>query len=139
MTQTIRFRMPHRDAGEWEDMFKAALHDDDVASNVHITRPVISAGLPAVDPTIVVAAISGGASVLAALITAFATIWVKRDVTKQQATEPSNLPVAIVIAGSKDSVELPLQMAADRIVLANALEAAAGRIGVVREVSIERP
>jgi hypothetical protein len=131
--------MPHRDAGEWEDMFKAALHDDDVASNVHITRPVISAGLPAVDPTIVVAAISGGASVLAALITAFATIWVKRDVTKQQATEPSNLPVAIVIAGSKDSVELPLQMAADRIVLANALEAAAGRIGVVREVSIERP
>ena len=138
MTQAIRFRMPRHDAAEWEGIFNAALGDDNVTSKIQITRPVIPAGLPAVDPTTVVAMISGGASVLASLIQAFATIWVKLA-PEQKATGYANLPVAIVVAGSRDSLVLPLEMAADRMILANALEDAAGRIGVIREVSIERP
>jgi hypothetical protein len=136
MTQTVRFRMPSHDAAEWEGDFKAALLDDGITSGVEISRPGPPIGLPAIDPTIVVAAISGGASVLAAIIAAFATVWAKRK--SEDKVGLVNLPVGVVVEGSRDSLILPLELIANRTGLTTELEGVYEHIGVIGEISIER-
>ena len=139
MSELIRFRLQGEDRAGWSEDFVLALKNDSRTGDAKVVSASDGDGLAAADPTTVSVVIQASATVLAAAIAAFATLWASRRnrTAALPAAAPMPSPMVVVIAGSRDSVTLPIKIATDPADLAESIDAALRQTGAVQEVAIE--
>lgn len=141
MSELVRFRLEGEDRDGWMVEFAEALKADGRTSHASIGGTADREGLAAADPTTVAVVIETTGAVLSAAIAAFATIRSSRASASaaSAAPTPAAPPAVIVINGARDSVELPIELAAQSDRLAAAIDAARSHTGAIHEVALESP
>ena len=127
----VRLRLQGMQAHSWRDTFAESVRHVD--ASIRVVDAVNQPGLGALDPSVIVAMITGGVQVLTAVITGLVACWVAAR--KERALE-SPTRVEIVLSGSRDTERLVVTSSSTVTDLEGRIAALVSDVGEIREISV---
>jgi hypothetical protein len=135
MERTIRFRIDGLNASDWKEDFQTKLRSGPAIDAVKLLPSTARPDGLALADVVLVAVVTGGASVLVAAITAIASIYAARLSKKEDKPPSSPAPIVVVnLIGSKASAQVNVTSAYG--VSVSELDRQLAGIGQLREISI---
>lgn len=147
MEKILNLRFGGSCGTNWHDELRERINNIGLSGSVSLSPAAPPPGtLGAVDPTVVVAAITGGATIIASVITLLGALWTAK---RKDSTSKNNQPhIVIVIHGSEATrtVDLEIKQTSDKLIgsaqsstleVSDTLLCAVESVGIVREVEVK--